>query len=84
MPSGKKIVDVVVGETGAKADIEIWRKQRSSLDAAQKIQGDKAYVGETSNDTPHKKPRERDITAIDILLRLKRDQINQTLRKESL
>jgi hypothetical protein len=64
MLSGKKIVDVVVGETGAKADIEIWRKQRSSLDAAQKIQGDKAYVGETSNDTPHEKPRERDITAM--------------------
>ena len=63
MPSGKEIVDVVVGETGAKADIEIWRKQRSSLDASQKFQGDKAYVGETSSDTPHKKPRARNITS---------------------
>ncbi len=31
MPSGKEIVDVVVGETGARADIKIWRNQRLSL-----------------------------------------------------
>ena len=42
MPSGKEIVDVVVGETGATADINIWRKQRSSLETSQKFQGDKA------------------------------------------
>jgi hypothetical protein len=30
MPSGKEIVDVVVGETGATADIKIWRNQRLS------------------------------------------------------
>lgn len=30
MPNGKEIVDVVVGETGATADIKIWIKQRSS------------------------------------------------------
>ncbi|WP_242722921.1 transposase family protein [Microcoleus vaginatus] len=46
MPSGKEIVDVVVGETGATADINIWRKQRASLETSQKFQGDKAYVGE--------------------------------------
>ena len=62
MPSGKEIVDVVVGERGAKADIEIWRKQRLSLDASQKFQGDKAYAGETSIDSPHKKPRGRVLT----------------------
>jgi len=42
MPSGKEIVDVVVGETGATADINIWRKQRASLETSQKFQGDKA------------------------------------------
>jgi hypothetical protein len=44
MPSGKEIVDVVVGETGAMVDINIWRKQRASLDPSQKFQGDKAYA----------------------------------------
>ena len=62
MPSGKEIVDVVVGETGATADINIWRKQRSSLETSQKFQGDKAYVGEPLINTPHKKPRQGVLT----------------------
>jgi hypothetical protein len=37
MPNGKEIVDVVVGETGATADLKIWRKQRSSLETSQKF-----------------------------------------------
>ena len=44
MPSGKEIVDVVVGETGATADIKIWRDQRLSLKSSQRFQGDKAYA----------------------------------------
>ena len=62
MPNGKEIVDVVVGETKATADIVIWRKQSSSLDVLQRYQGDKAYVGEPSINTPHKKPRGRTMT----------------------
>jgi len=62
MPSGKEIVDVVVGETGATADINIWRKQRASLETSQKFQGDKAYVGEPLINTPHKKPRQGVLT----------------------
>jgi hypothetical protein len=62
MPSGKEIVDVVVGETGATVDIKIWRKQRASLEPSQKFQGDKAYVGEPLINTPHKKPRGRLLT----------------------
>ena len=62
MPSGKEIVDVVVGETGATADINIWRKQRASLEISQKFQGDKAYVGEPLINTPHKKPRQGVLT----------------------
>ena len=58
MPSGKEIVDVVVGETGETTDINIWRKQRASLLTSQKFQGDKAYVGEPLINTPHKKPRQ--------------------------
>ncbi|MEK0187610.1 transposase family protein [Microcoleus anatoxicus] len=61
MPSGKEIVDVVVGETGATADIKIWRNQRSLL-TSQRFQGDKAYVGEPLINIPHKKPRSRPLT----------------------
>ena len=62
MPSGKEIVDVVVGETGATADIKIWRNQRLSLEPSQRFQEDKAYIGEPLINTPHKKPRERPLT----------------------
>jgi hypothetical protein len=62
MPSGKEIVDVVVGETGATVDIKIWSQQRSSLEPSQRFQGDKAYVGEPLINTPHKKPRNRPLT----------------------
>ena len=62
MPSGKEIVDVVVGETGATIDIKIWRKQRSSLEPSQRFQGDKAYVGEPLINTPHKKHQGRPLT----------------------
>jgi hypothetical protein len=62
MPFGKEIVDVVVGETGATVDINIWRKQRSSDAPSQRFQGDKAYVGEPLINTPHKKPRNRPLT----------------------
>lgn len=62
MPSGQEIVDVVVGETGAKVDIKIWRECRENWSESQKFQGDKAYVGEPAIDTPHKKTRSQDIT----------------------
>jgi hypothetical protein len=62
MPSGQEIVDVVVGETGATAEIKIWRNQKLSLESSQRFQGDKAYVGEPLINTPHKKPRERHLT----------------------
>ncbi|TAE84863.1 MAG: hypothetical protein EAZ60_06420 [Oscillatoriales cyanobacterium] len=28
MPNGQEIVDIVVGETGATADLKIWRSRR--------------------------------------------------------
>ena len=62
MPNGKEIVDVVVGETGATADIKIWRSRRKEWDPEQKFQGDKAYVGELLIDTPHIKTRSKNIT----------------------
>lgn len=46
MPTGKEIVDVVVGKPGATSDIKIWRERQTQLSDNQKFQGDKAYVGE--------------------------------------
>ena len=63
MPTGKEIVDVVVGKPGATSDINIWRERRTELGPNQKFQGDKAYVGEPAIDAPHKKTRSADITA---------------------
>jgi len=62
MPTGKEIVDVVVGKPGATRDIKIWRYRRTQLSETQKFQGDKAYVGEPAIDTPHKKTRSKGIT----------------------
>ncbi len=62
MPNGKEIVDIVVGETGATADIKIWRSRREEWNQEQRFQGDKAYVGELLIDTPHKKTPSKDIT----------------------
>ena len=54
MPTGKEIVDVVVGKPGATSDIKIWRERRTELSEGQQFQGDKdfgvsaqsnAYVG---------------------------------------
>ncbi|MFB2891803.1 transposase family protein [Aerosakkonemataceae cyanobacterium BLCC-F50] len=62
MPTGKEIVDVVVGKPGATSDIQIWRERRTELSDNQKFQGDKAYVGEVAIDTPHKKTKSKSIT----------------------
>lgn len=62
MPSGKEIVDVVVGETGATVDIKIWHSRLEESSESQKFQGDKAYVGESAIETPHKKTQSKDIT----------------------
>ena len=62
MPTGKEIVDVVVGKPGTTSDINIWRERRTQFSETQKFQGDKAYVGESAIDTPQKKTRSQGIT----------------------
>lgn len=62
MPTGKEIVDVVVGKPGTTSDINIWRERRTQLRDTQQFQGDKAYVGEPAIDTPHKKTRGKGMT----------------------
>lgn len=62
LPNGKEIVDVVVGESGATSDINIWRSRQKELSDAQLFQGDKAYVGEKAISAPHKKTKNKDLT----------------------
>lgn len=57
MPTGKEIVDVVVGRPGAKSDISLWRERQNQFSDQQLFQGDKAYVGEDAIKVPHKKKR---------------------------
>ena len=77
MLSDPSIVDIIVGETGAIADIKFLINRRSELSPIQRFQGDKASVGQLLIDT-HTKRRE-----VEILLRLKKPKINQRLKKAS-
>ncbi len=62
LPKGKDIVDVVGGERGPKADINVWRETAEKFDKQQKFSGDKAYVGEEQIRTPKKKPKNGELT----------------------
>jgi len=62
LPKGKDIVDVVGGERGPKADINIWRESAEKFDEKQKFSADKAYVGEKQIRTPKKKPKNGELT----------------------
>lgn len=62
MPTGREIVDVVVGELGPRSDINIWRSRESEFAKNQRFRGDKAYVGEEAIDTPNKIEKNRGLT----------------------
>lgn len=57
LPDGRDIVDVIVGEPGPQADVNLLRAQQPKFEAGQGFGGDKAYVGAPCTRTPHKKPR---------------------------
>ncbi len=63
LPSGKDIVDVVVGRPGPVSDINLCRERLHKFHPEQRLIGDKAYVGEAQIKTPHKKPKKKEITA---------------------
>ena len=63
LPSGKDIVDVEVGAKGPTSDISLFRQQQQKFSDEQKFEGDKAYVGGKKIKTPHKKPRQGELTA---------------------
>ena len=62
LPKGNDIVDVVVGERGPEADINLLRKQQKRLSKNQKFKGDKAYISADHTTTPHKKKKNQKLT----------------------
>jgi len=62
LPGGLDIVDVTVGELGKTSDINLFRKSLQKFSPQQKFLGDKAYVGEQAVVTPHKKPKNGELT----------------------
>jgi hypothetical protein len=62
LPKGKDIVDVIVGERGPEADVNLLREQQSNFSEEQSFTGDKAYIGAERTKTPQKKPPKRELT----------------------
>ena len=62
MPEAQDIVDVVVGAKGSTSDISLFRSHLSKFAVKQLFKGDQAYVGGKNIATPHKKPRNRELT----------------------
>ena len=60
-PSGKEIVDVIIGERGPESEINLLRKQQKNFDKKQKFQGDQADQGAARTITPKKKPRTKEM-----------------------
>lgn len=62
LPKGQDIVDIKIGEKGPVSDIKIFREQQKKFDSNQKFKGDKAYVGGFQMSTPHKKPKNQELS----------------------
>lgn len=62
LPGGEDIVDLHVGKLGKTSDINLFRETRNKFDVEQKFLGDKAYKGDNAIVTPHKKPKNGQIS----------------------
>ena len=62
LPEAKDIVDLVVGAKGSTSDISLFRNQQQRFSPQQTFKGDKGYQGGKNISTPHKKPRNRELT----------------------
>lgn len=62
LSEGKDIVDAVAGANGPTSDISLFRAHHSKFAPGQGFDADKAYVGAQNVQTPHKKPRGRELT----------------------
>lgn len=61
LPLGEDLVDITVGDPGAKSDINQFRESLPKFAPIQKFKGDKAYLGEEQIAVPHKKPRNQEL-----------------------
>lgn len=59
---GDEIVDVKIGEYGPKSDINIFREVQIKFNPTQHFKGDKAFIGGENISTPHKKPKNAELT----------------------
>lgn len=64
LPGGEDIVDIQIGKLGKTSDINLFRETQDKFDAEQKFIGDKAYIGAEVIVTPHKKPRNAEISPL--------------------
>jgi len=64
LPSGQDLVDVKVGDPGPTIDINQFRARQEEFEPEQKFKGDKAYIGEKQISTPHKKPKNKELTPV--------------------
>lgn len=62
LPLGKDLVDVSAGAKGPTSDLNLFRERQSRFAPGQGFDGDKAYVGAQNVQTPHKKPRGKELT----------------------
>ncbi|MDZ4876743.1 MAG: hypothetical protein CLLPBCKN_006178 [Chroococcidiopsis cubana SAG 39.79] len=62
LPKARDIVDVIIGAKGSTSDIALFRSQLSKFASEQLFQGDKAYIGGRNIVTPHKKPRNGELS----------------------
>ncbi len=77
LPKGTDIVDVLVGERGPEADVNLLRQQQPNFADEQSFKGDKAYIGALSHNNPSEKA---DQTRVDPPC--KKSQINLFLKNE--
>lgn len=59
---GREIVDVIAGVPSPTSDVNLLRQQQEKFDPTQWFQGDKAFQGAERTLTPHKKPRNQELT----------------------
>ena len=64
LPKGEDIIDITVGKRGPESDITLFRVQQNNFSEKQLFAGDKAYIGEENILTPHKKPKNGELTAL--------------------
>jgi hypothetical protein len=63
LPQRDDIIDVILGDPGPTSDISQLRKSQDKFSRQQKFRGDTGYQGESQVATPHKKSKQKELTA---------------------